>query len=136
MTLPELVALRAKVRAARDIWLRAIYMEDKSAREAAQSEYFSLEKRAEEETDKFLASIPMPTSPMGLTKRQRELLDFLSSYIDTHGISPSYSEMCAALGSRSKGDINRLVTELRARGHIASLPNHARSISIIERRAA
>ena len=79
----------------------------------------------------------LPKSPvLGLTKRQRALLDFISAYIEKHRVSPSYEEMCAGIGIRNKSGINRLVTELQGRGHIVSSPNRARSISIIKRRAA
>ena len=34
-----------------------------------------------------------------LTKRQREILDYLTSYIDDHGFAPSFEEIAAAMKS-------------------------------------
>lgn len=70
----------------------------------------------------------------GMTKRQRDLLMFIRSYVRKHGIPPSFDEMKAALGLASKSGIHRLITALDERGMIERMPNRARAISL--RRAA
>lgn len=66
----------------------------------------------------------------GLTKRQRELLDFIRGYIATHGFSPSFDEMKDALGLASKSGIHRLVHGLQDRGYIEFRSLLARSITL------
>ncbi len=69
---------------------------------------------------------------MGLTVQQRNLLDFISTYMAAHdGVAPSYEEMCKAVGVRSKSGINRMIVALEERGRIVRLPNHARAIEIV-----
>ena len=53
-----------------------------------------------------------------LTKKQKELFDFLSSYIKKNNISPSFEEMKIAVNLKSKSGIHRLITSLEQRGVI------------------
>lgn len=66
-----------------------------------------------------------------LTGKQRELLSYIRDYQLTKERSPSFDEMRAALGLRSKSGVHRLVTGLRERGFIRSLPNRARCIEVL-----
>ncbi len=68
----------------------------------------------------------------GLTKRQAELLKFLRAYMAEWGMSPSYEEMCAALGAASRARMNELVRALEERGYVTRIPNRARSIKLVE----
>lgn len=67
----------------------------------------------------------------GLTKLQRDLLMFLLAYTEDHGHAPSYDEMKAALGLRSKSGVHRLVRALEERGAIKRIPDRARAIEVI-----
>lgn len=67
-----------------------------------------------------------------LTRKQRELLDYLGSYIATEGFAPSFEEMKNALGLKSKSGVHRLVEALLERGFVERLPNRARSIRIAD----
>lgn len=66
--------------------------------------------------------------PVGLTKRQKTLLDFIKRYRAKNGVSPSVREMCAGIGTTSTGRVAAIVDELVERGHIRFIPNRARSI--------
>jgi repressor LexA len=66
-----------------------------------------------------------------LTKKQHELLSFISKRITDTGISPSFDEMKDALDLRSKSGIHRLITALEERGFIRRLPNRARALEIL-----
>ena len=68
----------------------------------------------------------------GLTKRQRECLDFLSGYIEKHGYSPSYREISGAVGLVSNSEVHRVVTGLEERGHITRLPFRARTLRLVQ----
>ena len=65
-----------------------------------------------------------------LTKKQKELFDYLSSYIIKNSISPSFEEMKVAVNLKSKSGIHRLITSLEQRGFIKRLKHKARAMEI------
>ena len=65
-----------------------------------------------------------------LTRKQNELLLFISQQISKDGVSPSFDEMKDALGLKSKSGVHRLVTALEERGFIRRFPNRARALEI------
>ena len=67
-----------------------------------------------------------------LTKKQRELLEFIHKRLQTDGVPPSFDEMKVALNLRSKSGIHRLITALEERGFINRLAHRARAIEIIK----
>lgn len=50
------------------------------------------------------------------TRRQREVLDFITRYIDNHGHEPSYQLIARSLGLRSKAGIAKHVQSLEIQG--------------------
>jgi repressor LexA len=66
-----------------------------------------------------------------LTRKQYELLVFIHKHLNEHGISPSFDEMKAALGLKSKSGIHRLITGLEERGFIHRLPHRARALEVV-----
>jgi len=77
-----------------------------------------------------------PEPPVGLTQVQAKVLRVIKDLIAKRGFSPSYTEICAAAGMSSRSSINRVVCALHERGFINFHPGRARSISIIQQRAA
>ena len=67
-----------------------------------------------------------------LTKKQKELYDFLKDYIKKSGISPSFEEMKTALNLKSKSGIHTLITNLEQRGFIKRLKHKARAMQILK----
>jgi repressor LexA len=67
-----------------------------------------------------------------LTKKQHELLIFISDRLNRDGISPSFEEMKEALNLQSKSGIHRLITALEERGFIARLPHRARALEVLK----
>ena len=65
----------------------------------------------------------------GLTKKQKELLDFLRE--QEGEVSPSFDEMREALGLASKSGIHRLVKGLEDRGYVNRIPNRKRTIRLV-----
>ena len=65
-----------------------------------------------------------------LTKKQKELFDYLSNYIAKNSISPSFEEMKNAVHLKSKSGIHRLITSLEQRGFIKRLKHKARAMEI------
>ena len=67
-----------------------------------------------------------------LTKKQKELLDFITIVNKKDGICPSYDEMKDKLELKSKSGIHRIISALEERGFIRKLANKARAIEIIQ----
>ena len=66
-----------------------------------------------------------------LTRKQSELLEYLTTHLSINDVPPSFDEMRDALGLASKSGIHRLVSGLEERGYIRRLPNRARAIEIL-----
>ena len=69
-----------------------------------------------------------------LTKKQKELFDYLNEYITkSSGVCPSFEEMKNALNLKSKSGIHTLITSLENRGFIRRVKHLARSIQILKK---
>ncbi len=68
-----------------------------------------------------------------LTKKQKELFDYLKEYMNANQISPSFEEMKQAVNLKSKSGIHRLITSLEQRGFIKRLKHKARAMEIVEK---
>lgn len=67
-----------------------------------------------------------------LTRKQRDLLEFIHKRVIRDGVPPSFDEMKEALDLRSKSGIHRLITALEERGFIRRLAHRARAIEIVK----
>ncbi|MCC5975239.1 MAG: transcriptional repressor LexA [Rubellimicrobium sp.] len=67
-----------------------------------------------------------------LTKKQRDLLEFIHDRVQRDGVPPSFDEMKEALDLRSKSGIHRLITALEERGFIRRLAHRARALEIVK----
>jgi repressor LexA len=70
---------------------------------------------------------------MALTRRQKEVMDFLSSFIDRKGYSPSYEEIAAGLGLASLATVHKHIQALEAKQYLRRSYNHSRSLEVAER---
>ena len=70
---------------------------------------------------------------MALTRRQKEVMDYLASFIEKHGYSPSYEEIAAGLGLASLATVHKHVQALEAKQYLRRNYNHSRSLEIGER---
>lgn len=70
---------------------------------------------------------------MALTRRQKEVMDYLSSFIEKHGYSPSYEEIAAGLGLASLATVHKHVQALEAKQYLRRNYNHSRSLEIGDR---
>ncbi|MDE2020427.1 MAG: hypothetical protein KGJ13_08835 [Patescibacteria group bacterium] len=66
-----------------------------------------------------------------ITKRQRDVLQFIKVYTHRNGYCPNYDEIMQGIGLKSKSGVNRLVLELEQRGFIRRLPGQSRAIEIL-----
>lgn len=67
----------------------------------------------------------------GLTKRQRELIDFIHSFITNNRYSPSYREIKNHFGFTSLGSVYKHLTTLKKKGFLAGESKVSRSITTI-----
>ena len=71
------------------------------------------------------------TKTMALTRRQKEILDFIESFLDTHGYSPSFEEIAAFFQFRSLATVHEHLTNLETKGYIRKSYNESRSIELV-----
>ena len=69
---------------------------------------------------------------MALTKRQREMLDFIEGFIRFRGYSPSFEEIAEDFGYRSLATVHEHLENLQAKGYIRKNYNESRSIELVE----
>jgi repressor LexA len=69
---------------------------------------------------------------MALTKRQKEVLDYLVSFETKHGYSPSFEEIGKGLKLTSLATVHKHVTTLEKKGFIRRGYNQSRSIEILQ----
>lgn len=65
-----------------------------------------------------------------MTRRQKDVLDFLSEFIETKGYSPSYEEIAAGLKLASLATVHKHVSALEAKNYLRRGFNQSRSLEI------
>ncbi len=70
------------------------------------------------------------------TKKQKELLNFIDTFITEHGYSPSYREIMSALHYTSVATVALHVNNLIKRGHLRKRDHSARSLEVVSAVAA
>jgi repressor LexA len=66
------------------------------------------------------------------TKKQKELLSFIETFIGEHGYSPSYREIMAGLNYTSVATVSLHVNNLIKRGHLIKRDHSARSLEVVK----
>jgi repressor LexA len=69
-----------------------------------------------------------------LTKRQREILDFLNEFIEQNGYAPSLEEVGRRFGLSSLATVHKHLTNLQEKGFIKRAWNRSRSIELVPSR--
>ncbi len=69
-----------------------------------------------------------------LTKRQREILDYLNDFIQQHGYAPSLEEIGRRFGLSSLATVHKHLTNLQEKGFIKRSWNRSRSVELIPAR--
>jgi len=80
----------------------------------------------------FLLHTVGPVQP--LTKRQREILDYLQEFIQQHGYAPSLEEVGRRFGLSSLATVHKHLTNLEEKGCIRRLWNRSRSVELLTAR--
>jgi repressor LexA len=68
---------------------------------------------------------------MALTRRQKEVLDFLVGFINKHGYSPSFEEIGASLELSSLATVHKHMQTLERKGFIRRGYNQSRSVEVV-----
>jgi repressor LexA len=66
-----------------------------------------------------------------LTKRQKEILDYIESFIDDRGYAPSFEEIAEAFGYSSLATVHEHLSNLERKGYIRKSYNESRSIELV-----
>ena len=69
---------------------------------------------------------------MTLTKRQKEVLDFLVGFVNKRGYSPSFEEIARALRLTSLATVHKHISTLERKGFIRRGYNQSRSIEVTQ----
>ncbi len=69
-----------------------------------------------------------------LTKRQREILDYLNDFIQQHGYAPSLEEIGRRFGLSSLATVHKHLTNLQDKGFIKRSWNRSRSVELMPTR--
>ena len=68
---------------------------------------------------------------MAITRRQRQVYDFLATFIEKHGYSPSFEEIGDGLGLTSLATVHKHISNLAEKGLIKRQENRSRSIDVM-----
>jgi len=68
---------------------------------------------------------------MTVTRRQREILDFIAGHIDAKGYAPSFEEIATQFGFQSLATVHEHLTNLERKGYIRRTHNESRAIEIV-----
>jgi len=68
---------------------------------------------------------------MPLTKRQRQILDYLTSYSSEHGYAPSFEEIAGHFNYNSLATVHEHLSNLERKGYIKRSYNESRAIEIL-----
>ena len=68
---------------------------------------------------------------MPLTRRQREILDFISGHIVAKGYAPSFEEIARQFGFQSLATVHEHLTNLERKGFIRRAHNESRAIEVV-----
>jgi len=69
-----------------------------------------------------------------LTKRQKQLVDYLQDYIENHGYAPTLAEVGEYFGLSSLATVHKHLRNLESKGFIRRMHNHSRALEIADRR--
>src|SRR5438445_8937319 len=70
---------------------------------------------------------------MALTRRQKEVLDFIASYQVENGYSPSYEEIARGLELASIATVHKHISALQTKNYLHRSHNQSRSIEVAPR---
>ena len=70
---------------------------------------------------------------MALTNRQKQVLEFITGFVEKNGYSPSYEELASGLGLASLATVHKHILALDNKGYLKRGFNQSRSIEVSAR---
>lgn len=67
---------------------------------------------------------------MALTRRQKQVLDFIAAFVDDNGYSPSYEEIAVGLELASLATVHKHISALVSKGYLNRGANQSRSLEL------
>jgi repressor LexA len=68
---------------------------------------------------------------MAITKRQRQIYDFISDFVQKNGYSPSFEEIREGMGLNSLATVHKHISNLETKGLLTRDYNRSRSIDLL-----
>jgi repressor LexA len=68
---------------------------------------------------------------MAITRRQRQVYDYISEFVQKHGYSPSFEEIGQGLGLSSLATVHKHISNLEKKGLLTRDYNRSRSIDLL-----
>ncbi len=68
---------------------------------------------------------------MALTKRQREILNYIESFLENYGYSPSFEEIANFFGYSSLATVHEHLSNLEKKGYLRKNYNKSRSLELV-----
>ena len=68
---------------------------------------------------------------MAVTRRQKEVIDFLEAFVARNGYSPSFEEIARGMGLKSLATVHKHITNLEKKGLLDRVHNRSRSIDLL-----
>src|SRR5437762_5738396 len=72
---------------------------------------------------------------MPVTRRQREILDYITKHLDDKGYAPSFEEIARQFGFQSLATVHEHLTNLERKGYIRRTHNESRAIEVVPPKA-
>ena len=103
--------------------------EGRSLRQQAPGRFYALGKKVE----KFCCDslFIRYNALMAVTRRQKEVIDFLGSFVSRNGYSPSFEEIARGMGLKSLATVHKHITNLEKKGLLDRVHNRSRSIDVL-----
>ena len=70
---------------------------------------------------------------MALTKRQKQVLDFIANFVDENGYCPSFEEIARGLDLASLATVHKHISVLEAKNYLKRGFNQSRSLELTPR---
>ena len=67
-----------------------------------------------------------------LTKRQKDVLDFIKAFVEENGYAPTYQEIADNSGMKSRSEAYARVQALIKKGHVVNKIGSHRSLTLVE----
>src|SRR5215208_4811183 len=68
---------------------------------------------------------------MALTRRQKEVLDFIADFVNDNGYSPSFEEIAAGLKLASLATVHKHIAALESKNYLKRSYNQSRSLEVL-----